>query len=447
MHNAVTWYPVHKRKALRAKAKQRRVKKSKLPSNFPVNEDLSSGENCAIWNTDYNGNPTTKQYDIPGGVRRYRTASKSGDYTGPKPKPMPYPPPQRSLNVTRGFVRETLGQYVNTASQGQYLGGRSGFYDMTKVNNLDPYFPKPQDLVSPSDTYTKLLLKIKDQSVNLAQAFAERGQTTNLFASTARRLATAAFMLRKGNWVEASRHLGYDLTRGQRRRLANNALLWSKDQRKLLANSWLELQYGWRPLIDDVFGSVEAIAKANIEGGLVLSKSARVSPDPRTYSRQNIKKVNPFIYGITEYVDGVRTVSAKTRTKVWFRSRSNTLVSTLADVGITNPAVLVWELLPYSFVVDWCLPVGNWLNTFDATAGHEFLAGYTATEYQYRDTITGRHGYRVESSQSYTRTALTGFPRAPIPSFKNPIGPEHVANAMALLQLAFLRRPQDIVVK
>lgn len=439
MHNTVTWYPVRKRKALRAKAKQRRVKKSKLPSNFPVNEDTSSSVDCAVWNTGYNGEPKTKSYDMVPGVRRTRTATKTGDFTGPKPKPMPYPPPQRSLNVNRYFERETLGQYVNTASQGQYLGIRSGFRDMTGLKNLDQIFPKPSDLVSVSDVHTKLLLKIKDQSVNLAQAFAERGQTTNLFATTARRLATAAFMLRKGNWVDASRHLGYDLTRGQRRRLANNAILNSNDQRKLLANSWLELQYGWRPLVDDVFGSAEAIAKANIEGGLVLSKSVSLRPDPRVYTRQNIKQINPAIYGITEYVDGVRNVSAKTRTKVWYRSRSNTMTSTLADVGITNPAVLAWELLPYSFVVDWFLPVGNWLNTFDATVGHEFIAGYTATEYQYRDTMTGRHGYRVESSQTYTRTPLTGFPSAPIPSFKNPIGPEHVANAMALLQLAFLR--------
>lgn len=446
MQSTVTWYPLRKKKALRAKTKQRRVKKSTAAkSGFPYSVDLSDPTNCAVWKTDRNGNPTSLSYTLPG-TENTRSGTKTSDYTGPKPKPMPYPPPQRSLRVTRNFARETLGQYVTMPSQ-QLVGVRGGFKTMTGQRNLDNYFPKPQDLVSPSDVTIKLLLKIKDQSVNLAQAFAERGQTTNLFAATARRLATAAFMLRKGNWVEASRHLGYDLTRGQRRRLANNAIVWSKDQRKLLANSWLELQYGWRPLVDDVFGSVQAIAKANMEGGLILSKSALVQPDPRVYSRQNIFIRYPALYGVNEWIDGVRTVSAKTRTKVWYRSRSNTLTSSLADVGITNPAVLVWELLPYSFVVDWFLPVGNWLNTFDATVGQEFLAGYTATEYQYRDTMTGRHGYRVVSSQTYTRTPLTGFPSAPIPSFKNPLGVEHVANATALLQLAFFRRHQDVVIK
>lgn len=438
MQSTVTWYPLKKRKAVKAKAKQRRVKKStSSKSGFPYSVDFSDPANCFVWNTDRNGNPTSVSYAVRP-TENTRSGTKTSDYTGPKPKPMPYPPPQRSLRVTRDFARETLGLYVTKPTE-QLVGVRGGFRTMTGQRNLDNYFPKPSDLVSPSDVTTKLLLKIKDQSVNLAQAFAERHQTTNLFATTARRLATAAFMLRKGNWAEASRHLGYDLTRGQRRRLANTAILHSNDQRALLAQSWLELQYGWRPLVDDVFGSVQAIAKANIEGGLVLSQSVSVRPDPRVYTRQNIFIRYPALYGVNEWIDGVRTVSAKTRTKVWYRSRSNTLASSLADVGITNPAVLVWELLPYSFVVDWFLPVGNWLNTFDATVGQEFIAGYTATEYQYRDTMTGRHGYRVVSSQTYTRTPLTGFPRPPIPSFKNPIGFEHVANATALLELAFMR--------
>jgi len=44
-------------------------------------------------------------------------------------------------------------------------------------------------------------------------------------------------------------------------------------------------------------------------------------------------------------------------------------------LGLTNPAEVVWELVPLSFVVDMVLPFGAFLSSLNADAGLKFQAG------------------------------------------------------------------------
>lgn len=64
----------------------------------------------------------------------------------------------------------------------------------------------PEQLLSARDECAnKLLLKVKDQKVNIAQAIGERQQTIDLIANTATRLANGFMALKKGNIVAAAR--------------------------------------------------------------------------------------------------------------------------------------------------------------------------------------------------------------------------------------------------
>jgi hypothetical protein len=53
----------------------------------------------------------------------------------------------------------------------------------------------------------------------------------------------------------------------------------------------------------------------------------------------------------------------------------NSINRTLASLGLTNLASVGWEVMPYSFVIDWAVPVGNWLNLQDADTGLEYVQG------------------------------------------------------------------------
>jgi len=59
---------------------------------------------------------------------------------------------------------------------------------------------------------------------------------------------------------------------------------------------------------------------------------------------------------------------------------SDTLfVPRLINVTFGNPYIWVWERIPFSFVVDWFVPVGSWLNAVTALDGVKSLQ-YTTSE-------------------------------------------------------------------
>jgi hypothetical protein len=54
--------------------------------------------------------------------------------------------------------------------------------------------------------------------------------------------------------------------------------------------------------------------------------------------------------------------------KVWCELSSPHL-SELQQLGLTNPALVAWELVPFSFVFDWFIQVGDWLTGLTALQG------------------------------------------------------------------------------
>jgi len=287
---------------------------------------------------------------------------------------------------------------------------------------------------------TRLLLESKDQKANLAQTFAERGQTARLLVSTIKRVDSAIKSLKKGNLAGAASALGIKVSASRQRRYSKS---WKEDQAKAIANTWLELQYGWIPLLKDVVGAAELLAQHVI----------------REVRTRVVKSASQ-----TMWVDGIAPsgaapfkLSRKVRRKVtvkyvayWSTSPVN---HSLAQVGITNPLLIAWELLPWSFVYDWFVPIGNYISTLDSTFGLAFEKGCKTVYEQIivtGHTLSGRVPYTGQgtgtllsvdvSGAEYrdevvniTRTTLNEWPSSVPPSFKNPFSALHVANALALL--------------
>jgi len=287
-----------------------------------------------------------------------------------------------------------------------------------------------------AEATTKVRNKLKDQSVNLAQAFAERKMTANLIAEAATKLATAYSHLRKGNLAGAADALG---VHAGSRALRTYRKRFEKSQHKAIANSWLELQYGWKPLLNDVYGSAELLAQKFY----TESKGKAVASAKRSYTR--------VVTGVSESIPYEDTITTEVEVKyTLYYSTTTEALHTLSQVGISNPAVLAWELLPYSFVVDWFVPIGNYLSSIDATLGLSFLQGaktvferttvvrkftckdrYDGLDYYTCDAVGIKRGFRV------TRTSLRDFPTVMYPTFKNPLSMGHALNAIALISQTF----------
>lgn len=372
-----------------------------------------------------------------------RNSSRTpGFHHWPKWKPLPYNP--------FSYTRKTIVTRRCVGPRGYYydLGGGYDLFGICGEEPGDPTaFPANQKDIVRNRAIVNLLNKVKDQKLNLAQAFAERQQTISLIASSATRIANAFLALRKGDILAAGHHLAYPIGVRKRRRFD---FAFSRDRQLAVANGWLELQYGWRPLLQDVYGAAELTAqRVSDEVHSKASGSATLS------DREIIKRVEVGYSPIGSAGRDNVTITIKRFIQAKYVcsfSVANPASRSLSQMGFTNPALLAWELLPYSFIVDWFIPIGNYLSTLDATLGMNFQGGCVTLfeRYELEETRegTGKYvsfyrmvgsTYGSSSIVSVNRSRLNSFPRASLPAFKNPLSTTHALNAIALLRNSFKR--------
>lgn len=285
---------------------------------------------------------------------------------------------------------------------------------------------------------TKIRLAIKDQSVNIAQIIAERDKTISSVSKIITTVASVLLKLRKGDLAGAGAAVGQHV--GWKKRKAHSRHHTS-DPAGAAASAWLELQYAIMPLLMDAEGLAIALAKyeyQSVTGRVQASRSINFQTKDVSGS------INSPSGQVTDITNG--TVSIKY--VVFFRVNSPQMPN-FSALGLTNPAQLAWELVPFSFVLDWLLPIGNWLSTWDATVGMSFSAGTRSVKIDakrerrvvknYTPSPDVRDEMELIASHeinSVDRSVLSEFPTVALPTFKNPMSLKHLATSMALLYKA-----------
>lgn len=185
------------------------------------------------------------------------------------------------------------------------------------------------------------------------------------------------------------------------------------------------------------------MSKRNKSDWSVTAKASRSST--KVYSK-TFGSASSLGHGV-----GHAEVYCSSYTRIDALPANETLIS-LASSGVTNPLLVAWELVPFSFVVDWAIPVGAWLESLDAMLGYGEC--YTCTATLTRATWIGEgldyikpDGLKRTSdwqeSQEVVRvdrSASAGVPLPKHPGFKNPASLGHMANGLALLTQVFGRR-------
>lgn len=267
----------------------------------------------------------------------------------------------------------------------------------------------------------------------------ELPKTVELVATTAKRIAVSFNSLKKLDVVGAFNALSMS-NNNHLRRLQRSAMRPQNKDNPLgfASKSWLEMKYGWTPLLSDVDNSAKALARSWEDGGdhIKVYASATESivgtPNP------------PPLVTMTGAGSGTSTV----RITGYYRV-TNAALRLGQGLGVLNPLSLAWELLPYSFVVDWFVPIGAFINSLTAGAGLETIETCTSYKKKYtrRCFVTGFDGYTsfmtYESSiKSYRR--VLGLP-SPESMFHAPFlgkikSVDKAVTSLALLNSAFGRR-------
>jgi hypothetical protein len=315
------------------------------------------------------------------------------------------------------------------------------------------FYPPPPDPVAhvPGAEF-KALRKLIEKAhagieANLAQDYAQIHQLVDLIGGTTRRITTAFVNTKKGNFYGAATALWGG---GARRIVKNKKLITGKNPSapEVLANNWLELQYGWKPLLQDIHGAFESLAQIRVADPFtqrVTASAVVTSEDHLPIFHRN---------GPSKEV-GLHNLYNSTTCKYVLRYRvDDHLQQFLHQTGFANPINLGWEVLPFSFVVDWFTPVGPFLETLSQWNGVTFVDGsvslltrrWAQSIVRFAGAVPEAPGQLWEENAKYTRQItqyergrLTTFPTAYMPSgFKNGLKSiTHAANGLALMVSAF----------
>jgi hypothetical protein len=194
------------------------------------------------------------------------------------------------------------------------------------------YYPSPSNLA--------LLGKIKHQGTNLAVCLGEYRQTAKMFSDVGDALWTLYRGVRRGQFLHLL-HSGV----------------------KSAPSTWLMYRYGVSPLISDMKAIMEILTDARVKP--LVQKFVVKHSTIRDY--QNTK---PFISDIgTNYVGSETITGICTRRDVAWVQWTSSSLQNIVNTGLTNPVQIAWELIPYSFVVDWFFSIGDYLAALDALTG------------------------------------------------------------------------------
>lgn len=123
-------------------------------------------------------------------------------------------------------------------------------------------------------------------------------------------------------------------------------------------------------------------------------------------------------------------------------SIENAPLYALAAIGATNVEGGFWEATKFSWLVDYALPIGTFLQALHATQGLAFHMGYKGVAVsgftlEYHQTIYGWGTPAYYAYSGFERNILDGFPTV-VPYVKSPIS---INNLQSVLALAAVLNP------
>lgn len=265
-----------------------------------------------------------------------------------------------------------------------------------------------------ADNYNKSYSKFKSllgETASLSVSLAERKQAIDMISKRSLQLATFVTQLRKLQFADAAKTLGVTAPPIRRsvykkgRKVPFVDSLWDhrvgtlqeraiwfnvgkrklpyvkpksrglirEDSHKALANNYLEFHFGWSPLIKDIGSAVEVLQNGVPPVRVVGSATRSYKFDSNS---------GDFSYR--------HQVLETTKISAWIKV-SNPDLSLATQLGFVNPLLVAWELVPYSFVVDWFVNVGDYLQSFTDFLGFEIIEPSVTTFV--RDTVLFRYAH------------------------------------------------------
>lgn len=190
-------------------------------------------------------------------------------------------------------------------------------------------------------------------------------------------------------------------TRPRMRAEDNTLELRLKKRISSFGDNYLEFHFGWEPLMKDIEATLDLYTNPlRLPYGLKVRAGA--SNDAKSGDTSY-----PGSFAVTDSYQWRCGVSLRAKVTL-----DNLNVFRLEQMGLLNPAVLLWEVVPFSFIVDWFVGVGDFLSTISDFAGLNLenktvttFSRYACQEYYWKaagpEQIRAFIGYGVRRSLGF----------------------------------------------
>lgn len=303
------------------------------------------------------------------------------------------------------------------------------------VHNI--HEPPGFDTNQRNQAITEALNSIADNKANIAENLATFSQTMKLVKTP---LSSLTDIVKK---VVRDRSL-FPLINKSYRQIYGGGLV------DKAAEVYLSYVYGAKPLMQDIHGIFEM---GREQGNMPLLLHSKKTVSGATTPQSTAHWSPSYRHGVNV---GPLGGDSRTTCHLWAQIDPDYAgTRAVNQLGLLNPASLAWELVPFSFVIDWALPIGPVLQALTAPAGLRFVNGSISRKLNasgpYRISHHWGDGYtdisRSEGSgvftyRGYSRESLGSWPRPGIWFDPDPLrlasdGSDRIFKALALTILAF----------
>lgn len=370
--------------------------------------------------------PFNKSQRIPDDAP-YHLVSSRDIYRQKRPYNLPLP---YDVSLIRTDVRQyTKG--VNTSGRVYYSAGSNfnSLYLPFKLNHtggtsdIDKFF-LIRDLAM--NKALNAFNGMKGDKAAIGVALAEVHQSIGMITKRATQVGRFINALRKFRFGEAASIIGVTKDPKWLRLSKGNRLRSSAGS---YASNWLEFSFGWKPLVSDMYTAMD-----------VLRAPLNYNSPVKAGASYKDKVVATMTYG-----DGDKLVTTHNCKATCNLSAVLTVENPNQDLGnrlgLTNPFAIVYEIVPWSFVLNWAVNVEEYISQWNEYYGVRVSDPFYS--YKFVDDmeavaihLPGNSDWQVRGkadSRSMIRK-LGSFPGVRLglrPAIKVPI--QRAANAISLL--------------
>jgi hypothetical protein len=197
-------------------------------------------------------------------------------------------------------------------------------------------------------------------------------------------------------------HLLPDLIQSVKRLYAIEKVLYkrgfisTRDAKRIpheLASLYLQYRFGWEQVFRDaesIWESLNAVASPIFRGTSQTSVG---------FTKDETFWVGPYINGESEQLAQTTAYNVSCRGIVVALSA----IRQARKSAFSNPAIAAWELIPYSWIVDYVYDVGNvigTLSTLALTEGHKSAVGWHVSIHRQTTVVDTKKGSNLDAYSS-----------------------------------------------